>query len=243
MSFACCCQRAQEPLCYSSKKSVGELSVSQDICISLDPTLTMDQQNIHTERLIRWLYHLEFNELSDETIFTLDALGEVLQNRTLRRYADDEDEFAYYNVCRVKPCFVNKKLSIYQVSWDSNHECSPGDKTMGYFFIEKQSNTPLYFIDLFKSTYQDVQELNILLKKYLLKEKINPAIAEKLEKDETSDLSEYLYLLATYSFDEDSMICVFRDNTMDSSHNVIVLKIPIEETKPYLSDTLKELLF
>lgn len=242
MVLVCC--RSIVPESFSSEKRIGNSTVRQYVSLSLDPTITKVQQNIHTERLIRWLYHSEFSEVVDETEFTLNALGETLQNLYLYRYADNEHEFTYYNEYRIKPSFVNKKLSIYEVVRDSNHEYHSVNKMIKYYFIEKHSNTPLYLVDLFNSTYKDFCGLSELLKKYLLlNEKSASVIEEIMEKDENDYIPKYLYVLSDFSFDEDSMICLFNDKVLDSSLGTITLRIPIEEAKPFLSDTLKELLF
>lgn len=246
------CSKAVTPdvLTYSSKKMYGISSIRQDLKIVLDQTLSVEQQKKHEDLLIEYIYLNEFDTTDDITKLTINELGVLLDLRDSLEYADKRTNsvFSYYTEYKVKPGFVNDRLTIYEVLHNYYQGGLHSSQRIYYCFLDKNENTLLDSPGLFKKTQTDLDGLNELLRSYLLS---YVSARYSLSADDPEGLKALgfwgignLCHAAVYSFSQNEMICVFNETTIgDISIGIVTLKIPTNEVRPFLSDHLRDLLF
>lgn len=242
-------QSITDSLIYFLKTDYGNSSFIQDYRITLDSTLTSKAQHIHALHLLRVIYQNELGkhqniEFSNQS---LQALGDSLQRLAAEEFSSlgPDTRYNYDNTYEIKPFFVNDKLSIYQIDKSSYWGGAHSNWSVNYYCIDKCSDSCVFPDKFFDETNPG---MNKLIEKYLLL-----SVSEE-KSEEVADvnklegygfwITEDIHSYATYAFTDKEMICTFNLYTIAPySAGMITLRIPIEEAKPFLSDTLKELLF
>lgn len=238
-----------DSLTYFLKTEYGNSSFKQDYRIKLDSTLKMRAQRIHALHLIGEIYISEFKMDRDIEFskLSLQALGDSLQILAAEEFSDlDPDRiYNYYNTYEIMPYFVNDKLSIYQINQASYWGGAHPNWSVNYYCVDKRSDTSVFSNQFFDESKVG---MNKLIEKYLLlfvSEVMSEEITDVNKLEEYGFwITENIHSYATYAFTDKEMLCIFNHYTIAPySAGMITLKIPIEEAKPFLSDTLKELLF
>lgn len=238
-----------DSLIYYSNMKFENSSFKQDYHITLDSTLTSKAQRIHALRLVADIYMKEFKEDRDIpfTKLSLQALGDSLQILAVEELCLDDPDTKndYYITYQVWPYFVNEKLSVYQIDHSSCWSRVHHNSNTSYYCFDKRSNAEILSNDFFDKTKDG---LNLLIEKYLLLFFSGLSSEKITDINELKDLSfwvtETLHSFGDYAFSEKEMICTFNPYSLSPfDAGTITLRIPIEEAKPFLSDTLKELLF
>lgn len=238
-----------DSLTYFLKTEYGNSSFKQDYRIKLDSTLHSKDQRIHAFHLIKEIYISEFKMDRDIEFskLSLQALGDSLQILAAGEFLDlDSDRiYNYYNTYEIMPYFVNDKLSIYQIDQAAYWGGARSNWGVSYYCIDKRSGTYVFPNQFFDESKVG---MNKLIEKYLL---LFASVVMSEDITDVNELEKYgfwmtenIHSYATYAFTDKEMLCTFNLYTIAPySTGMITLKIPIEEAKPFFSDTLKELLF
>ncbi|MGL5690818.1 MAG: hypothetical protein ACRDD8_08360, partial [Bacteroidales bacterium] len=223
-------------------------SLEEFYCIISDSTISDDDRRFHDSVLVSYIFIKEDVKCNDahlSNLMKLNVLSDTIQMRAELEFANrssDKNRCLYYQNYIVRPSFINRDLTIYQIN-KSSVKCEPKYE-VSFLYVNKRDHSVIDQRKLFKS---DCVGLNELLQKYLL-QYVNMERPESIDHVAVlkyfgfKNLDE-LGAVGVYDFSKKEMICYFNSGTIaPCTIDPIIIRIPLREVKPYLSKEFLKLL-